>query len=107
MDANEHESGNGAAVHADGSVAAAIVIERNSKFSGQLKFAGAITIEGQVEGELIADRIVVHEGGVVNASDRRQHRHHRRNGQGRCQSAAASWKSSPAGWSMALLPPPQ
>ena len=47
---------------------AAIAIERNSKFSGQLKFAGAITIDGQVEGELIAERIVVHEGGVVNAS---------------------------------------
>jgi cytoskeletal protein CcmA (bactofilin family) len=68
MDANEHESGNGAAARSDGNVAAAIVIERNSKFSGQLKFTGAITIEGQVEGELIAERIVIHEGGVVNAS---------------------------------------
>jgi cytoskeletal protein CcmA (bactofilin family) len=69
MDANEHESGNGAAAATVGEVdAAAIVIERNSKFSGQLKFAGAITIEGQVDGGLIAERIVVREGGVVNAS---------------------------------------
>ncbi len=69
MDANEHESGNGATTHAEGNnAAAAIVIERNSKFSGQLKFSGTITIDGQVEGELIAERIVIHEGGVVNAS---------------------------------------
>jgi len=69
MDAKEHESGNGAAGQTDGGTSvAAIVIERNSKFSGQLKFAGAVTINGQVEGELTAERIVVHEGGVVNAS---------------------------------------
>ena len=69
MDAKEHESENGAAVQTDGSGnVAAFAIERNSKFSGQLKFAGAVTIDGQVEGELIAERIVVHEGGVVNAS---------------------------------------
>ncbi len=70
MDANEHESGNGVAanpISGSGSVAA-IIIERDSKFSGQLKFAGSITIEGQVDGGLIAERIVVQEGGVVNAS---------------------------------------
>jgi cytoskeletal protein CcmA (bactofilin family) len=48
--------------------AAAIAVERNAKFSGQLKFSGAIAIDGQVEGELVAERIVVHEGGVVNAT---------------------------------------
>ena len=69
MDAKGQETDNGTAAPADGSgAAAAIAIERNSKFSGQLKFSGAITIDGQVEGELIAERIVVHEGGVVNAS---------------------------------------
>ncbi len=69
MDANEHESENGAAVQTEGSPSgASIVIERSSKFSGQLKFSGAITIDGQVEGELVADRIVIHEGGVVNAT---------------------------------------
>lgn len=69
MDANGQESENGAAVRTDGSGSgAAITIERNSKFSGQLKFSGAVAIDGQVEGELIAERIVVHEGGVVNAN---------------------------------------
>jgi cytoskeletal protein CcmA (bactofilin family) len=69
MEAKEHESENGAAVQSDpGTSAAAIVIERNSKFSGQLKFGGTITIEGQVDGGLIADRIVVNEGGLVVAS---------------------------------------
>ena len=68
MDAKAHETDNGtAAVKADGNVAA-IAIERNSKFSGQLKFSGAIAIDGQVEGELVAERVVVHEGGVVNAT---------------------------------------
>jgi cytoskeletal protein CcmA (bactofilin family) len=69
MDAKEYESENGAASQTDPTTtAAAIAIERNSKFSGQLKFAGAITIDGQVEGELIAERIVVNEGGLVMAS---------------------------------------
>jgi cytoskeletal protein CcmA (bactofilin family) len=69
MDAKGHESGNGAMAAIDGnSGAAAIAIERNSKFSGQLKFSGAVTIDGQVEGSLVAERIVVHEGGVVNAT---------------------------------------
>jgi cytoskeletal protein CcmA (bactofilin family) len=69
MDAKGQETDNGAAVMADGNAAAStIAIERNSKFSGQLKFSGAIAIDGQVEGELVAERIVVHEGGVVNAS---------------------------------------
>jgi len=69
MDAKGHETDNGAAVKADGNAAgAAIAIERNSKFSGQLKFSGAIAIDGQVDGELVAERIVVHEGGVVNAT---------------------------------------
>ena len=69
MDAKAHESGNGAMGEANsGGSVAAIVIERNSKFSGQLKFSGAITIDGQVEGELVAERIVINEGGVVNAS---------------------------------------
>ena len=69
MEAKEHESENGAAVQSDpGTSAAAIVIERNSKFSGQLKFGGTITIDGQVDGGLIADRIVVNEGGLVVAS---------------------------------------
>jgi cytoskeletal protein CcmA (bactofilin family) len=69
MDAKEYESANGAASQTDPTTtAAAIAIERNSKFSGQLKFAGAITIDGQVEGELIAERIVVNEGGLVMAS---------------------------------------
>ena len=70
MDAKAHESENGATADVNGSAtfAAAIVIERSSKFSGQLKFAGAITIEGQVEGDLTADRIVISEGGIVNAA---------------------------------------
>jgi cytoskeletal protein CcmA (bactofilin family) len=69
MDAKGHESENGATVRTDGNgSAAAIAIERNSKFSGQLKFSGAIAIDGQVEGELVAERVVVHEGGVVNAT---------------------------------------
>ncbi len=69
MDAKAHESENGATADANsGAPSAAIVIERNSKFTGQLKFAGAITIEGQVEGELIAGRIVINEGGIVNAA---------------------------------------
>lgn len=69
MDAKAHESENGASADSNsGSTFAAIVIERNSKFSGQLKFAGVITIDGQVEGELIADRIVINEGGIVNAA---------------------------------------
>ena len=69
MDVNGHESENGATIRtdSDGSVAA-IAIERNSKFSGQLKFSGAIAIDGHVDGELVAERIVVHEGGVVNAT---------------------------------------
>jgi cytoskeletal protein CcmA (bactofilin family) len=65
MDAKGHESENGATAKTEG---AAISIERNSKFSGQLKVSGAIAIDGQVEGELSAERIVVHEGGVVNAT---------------------------------------
>jgi cytoskeletal protein CcmA (bactofilin family) len=69
MDAKGPESENGATVQTDGnSGVAAIAIERNSKFSGQLKFPGVIAIDGQVEGELVAERIVVHEGGVVNAT---------------------------------------
>ena len=69
MDAKAHESENGATVKTDGNGSvAAIAIERNSKFSGQLKFSGAIAIEGQVDGELVAERIVIHEGGVVNAT---------------------------------------
>jgi cytoskeletal protein CcmA (bactofilin family) len=68
MDAKGHESDNGAAVRTEGASVAAIAIERNSKFSGQLKFSGAIAIDGQVEGELVAERVVVHEGGVVNAT---------------------------------------
>jgi cytoskeletal protein CcmA (bactofilin family) len=69
MDAKGQENENGAGVKADSNAAgAAIAIERNSKFSGQLKFSGAIAIDGQVEGELVAERIVVHEGGVVNAT---------------------------------------
>ena len=69
MDAKGQETDNGAGVKADGNATgAAIAIERNSKFSGQLKFSGAIAIDGQVEGELVAERIVVHEGGVVNAT---------------------------------------
>jgi cytoskeletal protein CcmA (bactofilin family) len=69
MDAKGQEIDNGAAAKADGNgTGAAIAIERNSKFSGQLKFSGAIAIDGQVEGELVAERIVVHEGGVVNAT---------------------------------------
>jgi cytoskeletal protein CcmA (bactofilin family) len=60
---------NGVQVRPDGtSGLASIAIERNSKFSGQLKFSGAIAIDGQVEGELVAERVVVHEGGVVNAT---------------------------------------
>jgi len=69
MDAKGPETENGAAVKAEGNAAGStIAIERNSKFSGQLKFSGAIAIDGQVEGELVAERIVVHEGGVVNAT---------------------------------------
>lgn len=68
MDAKGQESDNGAAARTEGANVAAIAIERNSKFSGQLKFSGAIAIDGQVEGELVAERIVVHEGGVVNAT---------------------------------------
>ena len=68
MDAKGLESDNGAAVRTEGANVAAIAIERNSKFSGQLKFSGAIAIDGQVEGELVAERVVVHEGGVVNAT---------------------------------------
>jgi cytoskeletal protein CcmA (bactofilin family) len=69
MDAKAHESENGATVKTDGNGGvAAIAIERNSKFSGQLKFSGAIAIDGQVDGELVAERIVIHEGGVVNAT---------------------------------------
>jgi cytoskeletal protein CcmA (bactofilin family) len=69
MDAKGHESENGATDRTDGNgTVAAIAIERNSKFSGRLKFSGAIAIDGQVEGELVAERIVVHEGGVVNAT---------------------------------------
>jgi len=69
MDAKGHESENGATIRTDGNGSvAAIAIERNSKFSGQLKFSGAIAIDGHVEGELVAERIVVHEGGVVNAT---------------------------------------
>jgi len=68
MDAKGQESDNGAAVRTEGASVAAIAIERNSKFSGQLKFSGAIAIDGQVEGELVAERVVVHEGGVVNAT---------------------------------------
>ena len=64
-----YESENGAAPQTEGNVSlAAFAIERNSKFSGQLKFAGAVTIDGQVEGEVSAERIVVHEGGLVIAS---------------------------------------
>ena len=68
MDAKGHETDNGAAARTDSASVAAIAIERNSKFSGQLKFSGAIAIDGQVEGELVAERVVVHEGGVVNAT---------------------------------------
>lgn len=62
-----HENGQ-TAVRTDGANIASIAIERNSKFSGQLKFSGAVAIDGQVEGEIVAERVVVHEGGVVNAT---------------------------------------
>ncbi len=69
MDTKAHESENGAVGDSTGaSNMAAISIDRNSKFSGQLKFAGIIAIDGQVDGELVADRIVVNEGGIVNAT---------------------------------------
>ncbi len=70
MDANTQEPENGTAtIKTDNaSNLAAIAIERNSKFSGQLKFSGAIAIDGQVDGELVAERVVVHEGGIVNAT---------------------------------------
>jgi cytoskeletal protein CcmA (bactofilin family) len=70
MDANTHESENGTATIKTDSASnlAAIAIERNSKFSGQLKFSGAVAIDGQVDGELVAERVVVHEGGIVNAT---------------------------------------
>ncbi len=62
-----HENGQ-TAVRTDGANIASIAIERNSKFSGQLKFSGAIAVDGQIEGEIVAERVVVHEGGVVNAT---------------------------------------
>jgi cytoskeletal protein CcmA (bactofilin family) len=62
-----HDNGT-ATIRTDGANLASIAIERNSKFSGQLKFSGAIAIDGQVEGELVAERVVVHEGGTVNAT---------------------------------------
>ncbi len=69
MDAKGTESENGAPVRTDGNAGkAAFSIERNSKFSGQLKFAGVVAIDGQVEGAVVADHIVVNEGGIVNAS---------------------------------------
>jgi cytoskeletal protein CcmA (bactofilin family) len=62
-----HDNGT-ATVRSEGANLSSIAIERNSKFSGQLKFSGAIAIDGQVEGELVAERVVVHEGGTVNAT---------------------------------------
>ena len=44
-----------------------IAIDKNSKFTGQLKFAGTIAVDGTVEGEVIVDKLVVHDGGSVNA----------------------------------------
>jgi cytoskeletal protein CcmA (bactofilin family) len=44
-----------------------IDITRESRFSGQLKFSGTLIIEGEVEGELEATRIVVREGGTASA----------------------------------------
>ena len=44
-----------------------IDITRESHFSGQLKFSGTLIIEGEVEGELEATRIVIREGGTASA----------------------------------------
>jgi cytoskeletal protein CcmA (bactofilin family) len=44
-----------------------IDITRESRFSGQLKFSGTLIIEGEVEGELEATRVIIREGGVASA----------------------------------------
>ena len=44
-----------------------IDITRESRFSGQLKFSGTLIVEGEVEGELEATRIVIREGGTASA----------------------------------------
>jgi len=46
---------------------ATIAIDKNSKFTGHLKFAGTIAVDGTVEGEVVAEKVVVHDGGAVNA----------------------------------------
>ena len=44
-----------------------IDITRESRFSGQLKFSGTLVIEGEVEGELEATRVIIREGGIASA----------------------------------------
>jgi cytoskeletal protein CcmA (bactofilin family) len=42
-------------------------ITKESRFSGQLKFAGTVVVQGEIEGELEAARVIIRESGVANA----------------------------------------
>ena len=44
-----------------------INITKESKFSGQLKFSGTLVVDGEVEGELEAVRVIIREGGKASA----------------------------------------
>ena len=44
-----------------------INISKDSRFSGQLKFSGTIIVEGEIEGALEADRVIVRESGTASA----------------------------------------
>lgn len=42
-------------------------IGKGTKVSGQLRFHGAVRIEGEAEGEIVGDEIVIAEGAMVSA----------------------------------------
>jgi succinoglycan biosynthesis transport protein ExoP len=42
-------------------------ISKESRFSGQLKFAGTVVIQGEVEGEIEATRVIIRENGIATA----------------------------------------
>ena len=71
----EHANNSTAASHLDGRTRSVtldsdnntINITKESRFSGQLKFSGTIVVDGEVDGELEAVRVIVREGGTASA----------------------------------------
>jgi len=44
-----------------------IEISKESRFSGQLKFSGTVVVQGEIEGELEAVRVIIRESGIATA----------------------------------------